>query len=321
MRHVPNEPYAVVIGGAAFDVKARSLTPVRLRTSNPGRITRTPGGVGRNIAENLARLGCRVHLVATIGSDPDGDELLAQTARAGVETGHMVRSPHPTGSYLALLDSDGELLAGISDFSATDALTVSEVSPARELVAGAGVAVVDANLPAAVVAWVLEVVAVTGARVVLEPVSVVKAGRLSGLVDPGRPLFAVTPNTDELAALAGVPVNDEPQAITAAARLLHARGVTHVWVSRGPGGSLLCSADGTVTALPAQPAEVVDVTGAGDALTAGFVRGLLAGQEPADAARSGHLVAALTIASPHTVRPDLGEVFARVGSSIKGAAR
>ena len=153
MRIVHNEPYAVVVGGAAVDVKARSRAPARLQTSNPGTITRTAGGVGRNIAEGLARLGSRVHLVAAIGSDPAGDALLEETARAGVDVAHVVRSPHATGSYLAVLDSDGELVAGVSDFAATDSLTVAQIAGARDLIAGAAVVVLDGNLPAAVVVW------------------------------------------------------------------------------------------------------------------------------------------------------------------------
>jgi pseudouridine kinase len=316
---VHTEPYAVVVGGAAVDVKARSLAPARLHTSNPGTVTRTLGGVGRNVAEGIARLGGRVHLVAAVGADPDGEDLLARTGQAGVGLAHVVRSAHPTGTYLALLDSTGELVAAVSDFAATDTLGLAEIAGARDLVAGADVVVVDGNLPAAIVVWLLTVAAAGGARVVLEPVSVTKAGRLAPLLKPGRPVFTVTPSVDELAALAGMPVADSQDAVAAAA-VLHRRGVAHVWVSRGARGSLFCAADGHVALLPAEPAEVMDVTGAGDALTAGYVHGLLAGQDPIEAARAGHRVAALTIASPHTVRPDLGEAFARSTTS-RGADR
>ena len=317
---VPSEPYAVVVGGAAMDLKARSADPVRLHTSNPGTLTQTAGGVGRNIAEGLARLGSRVHLVAAIGDDLAGEDLLARTARAGVGLGHIVRVPEPTGSYLALLDSDGELIVAVADLAATDALTVAQVAGARDLIGGAAVVVLDGNLPAGVLVWVLTIAAAASVRTVLEPVSVAKAGRLSGLVQPAHPLFTLTPNLDELAALAGRPVADTRDAISAA-RELQARGVAHVWVSRGERGSLFCADDGTVTVLDAAPATVVDVTGAGDALTAGYVHGLLAGEPPLAAARTGHLAAALTIASPQTVRPDLGEAFARARSATRGALR
>ncbi len=303
------EPWAVVVGGAAWDVKARSLATARLHTSNPSVVSRTPGGVGRNIAEGIARLGGRVHLVAAVGADPAGKELLTRTAEAGVYVDQVVTSPHPTGSYLAALDTDGELVIGLSDFAATDAMDVEGLSRAHELLARADVVVVDGNIPAPAAAWVLGVAAAGGVRVVLEPVSVAKAARIAPLLQPAHPVFAVTPNVDELGALVGRTVAADTDDIAAAAAELHARGVAHVWVSRGAAGSLLVSGGETLP-IAAVPARVIDVTGAGDAMTAGFVRALLAGEEPATAARHGHLAAALTVASGHTVRPDLGVAFA-----------
>jgi pseudouridine kinase len=92
--------------------------------------------------------------------------------------------------------------------------------------------------------------------------------------------------------------------LLAAVRRMHDRGVDHVWVRLGEEGSLLSTPDGHHR-LPATPAEVVDVTGAGDAMLAAFCHALLAGSTPYDAAAFGHAAAALTVGSPHTVRPDL----------------
>lgn len=308
------EPWAVVVGGAAWDIKARSGQPARLHTSNPGSVARTPGGVGRNIAEGIARLGGRVHLVAAVGSDTAGRELLARTAEAGVYVDQVATSQHPTGSYLAALDVDGELVIGVSDLAATDAMDVATFARTRELIARADVVVVDGNIPGELAGWVLSVATGAGTRAVLEPVSVAKAARMAPLLVPERPVFAITPNVDELAALVGEPVANDPAAIRAAAIRLHERGVVHVWVSRGPGGSLLVPAGADPVEIAAVPAEVVDVTGAGDAMTAGFVHALLDGAGPAVAAQRGHLAAALTVASGHTVRPDLGVAFAQAAS-------
>lgn len=303
------EPWAVVVGGAAWDIKARSSQSAQLHTSNPGSVTQTPGGVGRNIAEGIARLGGRVHLVAAVGADTAGRDLLALTAEAGVYVDQVATSQHPTGSYLAALDADGELVIGVSDLAATDAMDVATFARSRDLIARAEVVVIDGNIPADLAGWVLAVTAGAGTRVVLEPVSVPKAARMTSVLAPDRPVFAITPNLDELAVLAGAPVTDEPTSIAAAAAELHGRGIEHVWVSRGSAGSLLVSAGTEPLEIAAVPAEVRDVTGAGDAMTAGFVHALLAGEEPATAARRGHLAAALTVASGYTVRPDLGVAF------------
>jgi pseudouridine kinase len=68
---------------------------------------------------------------------------------------------------------------------------------------------------------------------------------------------------------------------------------------------LFSSKPGDATFVPAVPTTVEDVTGAGDSTLAGFCHALLEGRDPVSAARYGHATASLTIASPHTVRPDL----------------
>jgi pseudouridine kinase len=303
------EPSVVVIGGANMDVKARSTRAAVPATSNPGTGSMAAGGVGRNIAENLARLGTRTHLVAAIGSDGLGDQVLAATSGAGVHVEHVRRSARATGTYTAVLDADGELVVAVADMAATDEVAPGQVDAARDLVAAASLVVLDGNLSAETLGFALDVAAAAGSRVVLEPVSVPKAAALAPLLTADRPLFAVTPNRDELAALTDLPARTERQ-VARAARALHDRGVELVWVRLGVAGSLLSSTSGLVE-LAAVPAEVADVTGAGDAMLAAFCHALLAGAAPEEAAAYGHAAAALTVASPHTVRPDLTDRLVR----------
>ena len=299
-----DQPGVVVIGGANIDVKAYSTAPAAQHTSNPGRGSMTPGGVGRNIAENLARLGTRTHLIAALGRDALGDGLLAQTSAAGVRLEHIERTDLPTGTYTAILDSDGELIVAVADMAATDALGPDHVSRARDLIAAAGLLVLDGNLAPATLEHARDLAGTAEVRTILEPVSVPKAHILAATITADRPLFAVTPNRDELTALTGLPARTDRQLGLAADRL-HRRGVEHVWVRLGVDGSFLSSSTTAGTFIPAVPTTVQDVTGAGDAGLAGFCHALLEGLGPVDAARYGHAAAALTIASRHTVRPDL----------------
>jgi pseudouridine kinase len=299
------ENAVVVVGGANTDVKVRSLAPVVPRTSNPGRAGTTAGGVGRNIAENLARLGTPTHLIAAVGRDAAGERLLAETAAAGVRLDHVHRGAHPTGTYTAVLDADGDLVVAVADMAATEALAPEDLHPARELIAHADMLVLDGNLPAEVLAHAMDVARPADVPVVIDPVSAPKAALLAPLLTARRPVFALTPNLDELRTLLGRPVGDGEAEVTAAASTLHERGVRHVWVRLGAHGSVLSTAGEGARFLAAPPAEVADVTGAGDAMLAAFVHATLAGSTAAEAARYGHAAAALTVASPATVRPDL----------------
>ncbi len=292
-------PGAVVIGGANVDLKARSTDRATSHTSNPGHASMTPGGVGRNIAENIARLGDRVHLVSVVGRDAMGDNLLEHTATAGVRVDHVMRTDRPTGTYTAVLDADGELIVAIADMEAITELRPDRLQSARDIIATAGVLVIDGNLDLDTFDYALDLAA--GVRTVFEPVSVPKATRLRDAID-GR-VYAVTPNRDELAALTQLPTRTDRQLQTAMG-YLHDRGVELVWVRLGERGSLLSTVNETIE-IPAVATTVEDVTGAGDSMLGAFCHMLLRGSSPDEAARFGHAAAALTIASEHTVRPDL----------------
>ncbi|MBM6402718.1 carbohydrate kinase family protein [Phycicoccus sp. CSK15P-2] len=305
---MPSPRRVVVVGGAVVDVKLRTAGPAVLGTSNPGMMETTVGGVGRNIAEGLARLGTPTVLVAAVGDDPAADAVLARTTAAGVGCEHLVRSAHPTGTYTAVLDHAGDLVVAVADMRASDELTADDLTAVHTLLEGAGALVLDANPPPEVLSRLVQLARDAGVPVVLEPVSVAKSGALAGVPAPDRPVALVTPNVDELAALVGRPVPDAETDVLAAAGELHRRGVSTVWVRRGAAGSLVSTTeDGAVRAVAVGTTggPVVDVTGAGDAMTAGYVHALLGGSGVVEAARAGQVCAALTCASPDTVRPDL----------------
>jgi pseudouridine kinase len=230
---------------------------------------------------------------------------------------YVHRTDLPTGTYVALLDCDGELVSAVADMAATSELGPEEVNRARDVITTAGLVVLDGNLAPGTLDHAIDLARASGIRTILEPVSVPKATLLAAHVVANRPLYAVTPNRDELAALTGLAVRTDRQ-MRLAADTLHRRGVRHVWIRLGERGSLLSSAAAGTSLIPASPTIVEDVTGAGDAMLAAFCHDLLRGSDPHDAARYGHAAAALTIASPHTVRPDLTPwlIDAALGRSV-----
>lgn len=295
----------VVIGGANMDFKSRTLGAAIPTTSNPGTTQQAVGGVGRNIAENLARLGISVSLISAVGRDALGDILLSETEKTGVDVRGVLRSTNAsTGTYTAVLDHAGELLVAVAAMGVMDELTPAALQERRAHLSGAAWIVTDGNLPADTLSRVLDLAAQADIKTIFEPVSVPKATRLLPALHAGFSPHAVTPNVDELAALVGREVEGTDAAIRAAALELHARGIELVWVRRGQQGSLLSNPT-AFQSFPARPAQVVDVTGAGDAMLAAFIAALLDDRTPAQAVQFAHAAAALTIESPFTVRPDL----------------
>ena len=91
-------PRVVLIGGANVDIKGRARGPYVAGTSNPGEVTVSAGGVGRNIAENLARLGISVALVTALGDDANGLLLRQACEAAGIDLSMAIKAAAPTGS-------------------------------------------------------------------------------------------------------------------------------------------------------------------------------------------------------------------------------
>lgn len=187
---------------------------------------------------------------------------------------HVARTDRPTGTCTAVLDADGELIVAIADMEATAELGPEQLQSARDVIASAGVVVIDGNLGREALEHALDLSG--GVRTIFEPVSVPKAAGLKDALD-GR-VHAVTPSRDELAALTDLPTRTDKQVRTAAGAL-HRRGIELVWIRLGDRGSLLSSGDGVVE-IPAVPTTVEDVTGAGDAMLAAFCHVLLDGGTP-----------------------------------------
>ncbi|WGL52675.1 carbohydrate kinase family protein [Nocardioides sp. BP30] len=302
-----SEPYVVVIGGANMDLHAQARADLVAGTSNPGSSQLSPGGVGRNIAEVIARLGTPCHLVSAVGDDPLGAELIAHTVDAGVDVTHVRQRPVATGTYAAILSPAGELVVAVADMAATDLVSPLAVEAAAGLIRGAGLLVLDGNLLPATVEHALEVARDADVSVVLDPVSVPKAERLRPTI--GHGIGLVTPNRGELSALTGLPTRT-PAQVDHAIERLHALGVPSVWVRLSEEGSILDTAAGRWP-LSAPEVDLVDVTGAGDAMLGAFCHAVLGGADLLTAARYGHAAAALTVTSRSTVRTDLSDQLIR----------
>jgi pseudouridine kinase len=288
----------LVIGGANIDIKARIGTPVsHLSTSHPGSVWRTPGGVGRNIAVNLARLGATVHFVGAFGDDADGVLLREDLADSGVDASPAPVIPgRSTGTYVAVLSPDGELVAAVADMSVMDELTPDHLAAQSDLFSQCTVVCIDANLSEATLACALDLSTRYGARTVVEPVSVQKARKLRSLLEQ---MDTITPNRDELAAISGLPT-ESLEDVERAAQAVLDHGTQCVLVTLGKDGVMACTQTGS-RHYPVAPAQVVDATGAGDAFTAGVVYGYHQDWPLAECVEYGQSLSRQIISTSHSV--------------------
>jgi pseudouridine kinase len=288
------------IGGIVLDRKARVEGGARPGTSNPVSVTTSTGGVAANIARNLARLGCRVSLFSILGADDSGATAIRELENSGVNASAILRSrTHPTASYTAVLEPNGELFIGLADmdiFEELDPAWSDRIAPG---LAQCPVWIVDTNLPAKTIERLL-MTHKGNATVLADPISIIKSERIRSSLAAVDVLF---PNRKEAAVLSGFDVHT-PRDVAEAASEIRKRGVGTVVVTLGGDGIYLDAGRGGKF-LPVIPAKrVLDVTGAGDALVAGYAYGMLAGgnREPA---LFGLAAASLTVETEKSIAEDL----------------
>lgn len=281
-------PCITVVGGANADIVGIPEGRFRLRDSNPGHVRRSPGGVARNIAENLARIGAEVRLVTAFGDDEVAAWLQQECADDGIDIEYSIFAEGIPGCrYLAVLDGTGDLAAAVNDMRALDTLTPDVLDPAA--FTGVDAVVLDTNLHGSTIARVAELAGT--APLVLDPVSTAKAPKSVPII--GR-LAAFKGNLREAEELSGA-----AGAEGAAARLLQT-GAKRVFVTMGVGG-VWCASATESFGIPALPARVANATGAGDAFTAGVAWGLAARMTLRETARWASAMSAIALESERTV--------------------
>jgi pseudouridine kinase len=294
--------FVLVIGASSLDVKGRALKPLVPGTSNQGLIRSSLGGVGRNIAENLARLGVPTVLLSVVGGDGAGRRLLAQTTDSGVDTRHVLVDPEGrTGSYLVIFDRHGNVHVSIDDMAILKQITPRYVNDRRRLFRDAAMVIIDANLSRTTLRTVFRLAQRYGVWVCADPTSANLALRLRPYLSQ---LHMVTPNVAEAEALLGEGSIESREDAIAAAKRLVTRGVNIAVISLAEMG--VCYATSNESGhVPALEIEIADLTGAGDALSAAIVFGLLEDMPIGEAIRLGVSAAALTLQSRETVCQDL----------------
>ena len=299
----------IVVGGANLDILGQAHSRLAAGDSTPGHIQYTRGGVGRNVAENLARLGLPTRLFTRVGLDDGGQRLCDETRASGVDTAGVGRSADlPTAQYLSLVQPDGTVAMALNDMRVLDQLTPTVLQAAGLPIAQARLLVLDCNLRADTLAWLADQASglaglpgLGSLPVVVDGVSAVKCLKAAPLLSR---ISVLKINKLEACALTGRPVDTVADA-HAATRDLWRRGVGTTVLSLGGDGVSWCDAQGEVGHAPAHVVDVVNTNGAGDALLAGVIYGLVVGMPWPNSIQFGLGCAAITLQSSQTNADEL----------------
>ena len=145
------------IGAANMDLHGRSRAALILRDSNPGFLHTSPGGVTRNILENLSRMGEKTTLFSAVGNDLYGREILASGEAVGMDMSHMLRCLDcGSSSYMALIDPEGDMFIGMSDMRILEHITPDWLEGQKDVLRKADAIVCDPCLTPEAAAFVAE---------------------------------------------------------------------------------------------------------------------------------------------------------------------
>jgi sugar/nucleoside kinase (ribokinase family) len=260
----------VVIGDLMADVVAAHDAPLARASDTPARTRLQGGGGGGNVAAWLAHAGARVALIGRVGADR-----LADVALAGLEGVDLrVARAGRTGVCVVLVGPDGERTmlpdAGAND--ELDELPPDLFAPGNVLYLSGYTLLRDGSRRAARVA--LARARDSGMAIALDAASAAPLRAAPDFASWAGPVDVLLANEDEIAVLGSFEARETV-------------------VKRGAAGATWSDGSRTVDA-PAEPAEVVDTTGAGDAFAAGFLAAWDAGPEPALA--RGTALASLAVA-------------------------
>lgn len=295
--------HILVIGATLLDTKGKPMAGLEPGTSNPAYIRSTRGGTARNVAENLGRLGAEVVLLSAVGQDLTGQQLVTQTANAGVDVTHVLMiADENTGVYMALLEDDGSLSVALDDVRVMEHITPDYLRQNEALFADAAMIMMDGSLLHDSMQTVVDLAQQYQVPLCADPSS----ARLAYKLRPFLPyLHLVVPNEVEAAELCEVDFGGyDPDVSLDLARLLVKMGVDNVVITLSDFGLDYATSDETGY-IEANYSEMVDSTGTGDSVTAAIIFGMINDLPAIQCIRLGAAAASLTLQVSETVVPDL----------------
>ena len=288
--------YAVVVGGVNVDIGGRSSAPIVAADSNPGTVQVSLGGVGRNIAHNMALMGVDVRMLTAYGDDLHGQKVAASWGDLGIDASHALRvAGAATSTYLYIADPDGEMVLAVSDMTVCEKITPAYLAANLPLLQNAQVVVMDANIPEESVRYLAEN---CKAPLFCDPVSTVKAKKLLPVL---HKIHTLKPNRLEAELLSGVTIRSRED-VAEAARVLLDKGVRRVFISMGADG-VYAATQSEQCWMPNLPGKMVNTTGCGDAFMAALVWAYLEGTDLKNTALAGLAAGAVAMESPETINP------------------
>lgn len=304
---LPEENEIICIGGANIDRKFHLKNELKPGTSNPAKVSQSVGGVARNVAENLGRLGHKVRLITAAGQDSEWS-FIEQESLPFMNLQTVEYTSVSTGSYTAVIEPTGEMSVAFAVMDVYDYLTPDVLGKSESFLRNASMLLTDLNCPKETIEYLRKVALESDVEMTVVAVSSPKMERLPEDLNGITWLIC---NVDEAEAYLNVDITDH-ETWEAAAKELCNRGVANAIVTWGSKGVVACGRDKHALHFPAKVLnQMSDATGAGDAFVGGLIHGRLTGWPLEMSIQAGQTNAFQTLQSSNTVRKELTAISLR----------
>lgn len=290
--------YVSIIGGANIDITGTPYYNLNPNDSNPGKITMSLGGVARNIAENLSRLGVNIEFITVLGNDSYSREIQNSCKELNISLKHSLIMPNErTSTYICINNELGEMQVAISDMEIYKYITPDYLEKKLDIINGGVACIVDTNIPQ----WSLEYLMDNSkVPIFLDTVSTKKTEKIK---DSIHNIHTLKPNIIEAEILSNMKIIKRKD-LEKATDIILKKGIQRLFVSLGAKG--VYYTDGTIKGiiLPI-PTEIINTTGAGDSFIAAVVWAYLKGFDLEKSAKAGLAASNICVRSNQTVSKDM----------------
>ena len=292
----------VVIGTVFVDVKGFPEDRYIPTGRNAGRVEIVHGGVGRNVAEDIANVELRPKFVSLVDDNAEGEAVLKKLRNHKVNTDYVLSVPDGMGMWLAVFDNSGDLAGSISKRPDPSALVQLLEEKGDEIFADADSIVVEIDLDKEVVKQVFKYAEKHHKKVYAVVANMSIASQRRDFLQSTDCFVCNVLEAGILFVTDFSQLSPEELCEELSRRVISAR-IPAVVVTMGSKGSVYADMQGNKGVCPAETVQVRDTTGAGDAFCAGVAMGLTYGKTMPEALEIGTRLAASVITVSENVCP------------------
>lgn len=298
---VKDNPYVTVIGGVNMDIHGFPKSKLIPGDSNIGTVKMSLGGVGRNIAENLVRLGMETKLIGVLGDDIYGSKILEESSLIGLDTRDcLILKGESTSTYLAVIDETHDMSVAISSMDIYERMTVDFIKDKKHVIDNSELVVLDTNIPVDVIEYLSNNHRSTD--FFLDTVSTAKAKKVKHLIGN---IHTLKSNKIEIESITGIEINNE-QSLKRNCEYLMNKGVKKVFITLGKNGVFYCD-NTTMNHIKAVNVKPVNTTGAGDAFMAALVYCYLNNININESAKLATAASVVALSHENTINPNMSK--------------